>query len=83
MIEVRIPVHEELLLTSGRSVPELERELRIILAAKLFELRRVSLGQAAEMCSMSRLRFMDELAQLRIPLINLDDDQILDELHDA
>lgn len=83
MIEVRIPLSHNLLLTSGRSAPELERDLRILLAAKLFELGRVSLGQAAEICAMSRIGFMDELGRLRIPAINLEDDQIQDELRDA
>lgn len=83
MFEVRIPIGDNRILTSGRSGPELERDMRFLLAAKLFELGRVSLAQAADRCSMSRIRFMDELGHLHIPVINLEDDQLQDELRDA
>lgn len=83
MLEVRIPISDDVLFASGRSPLELERELRVLLAVKLFELGRLSVGQAAALCSLSRRRFMDELGALNIPVINLADDQILDELRDG
>lgn len=73
---------DDLLITSGKSPQALEAELAFLLAAKLFELRRLSLGKAAALCSMSKLQFMYELGRLQIPIINLDDDQIADELRD-
>ena len=82
MLEVRIPVREDLLLASGQSQQGLEREFRLLIAVKLFELGRVSIGQAAELAGMHKLSFMDELAQFKIPIINLDDDQLEDELRD-
>ncbi|MCT7954380.1 UPF0175 family protein [Laspinema sp. D3] len=48
----------------------------------MFELRRISLGKAAHFCQMNKLQFMYELGRLKIPVINLDDDQIADELRD-
>lgn len=61
---------------------ELEEELTFLLAVKLFEVRRLSLGKAAEFCHMGKIRFMFELGRLGVPVINLDDDQIADELRD-
>lgn len=78
-----LPYPNELLLTSGKAPHELEAELAFLLAAKLFELHRLSLGKAAEFCRMNKLRFMYELGRMQIPVINLDDDQIADELRDA
>ena len=78
-----IPYREDLLVAGGQSQETLEQELRFLLAVKLFELRRLSLGRAAELCSMSKIRFMDELGRLKIPVINLDDDQIQEELSHA
>ena len=63
--------------TTGR---DLEREFRFLLAVKLFEIGRVTLGQAAEVAGMSKLRFMDALGELKVPVINLDPDQVADEL---
>ena len=56
--------------------------MRFLLAAKLFELRPLSLGKASELAGLPRLRFMDELGRRQIPVINLAEDQISDELVD-
>jgi hypothetical protein len=53
------------------------------LAVNLFELGRLTLGIAAELCNMNKIQFMDELDSMEIIMINLDDDQILDELQNA
>lgn len=82
MRALEIPYSEDLLIASGQEPWELEQELRFLLAAKLFELRRLSLGKASEMAGMPYVRFMDELGRRRIPVINLADDQIQDELRD-
>ena len=83
MLEVKIPITDDLLLASGQSPQEMEDELRLLLAIKLFEVGRVSVGKAAEVAGLPKLRFMDELGRLKIPVINLSDDQILDELSDG
>lgn len=73
---------DDLLLISGKTPEELEQELRFLLSVKLFELHRLSLGKAAELCGMNKPRFMFELGRLEVPVINLDDDQIADEIKD-
>ncbi len=78
-----IPYSDDLLVATGQSPEELERELRFLLAVKLFELRRLSVGKAAELCGMSKIDFLDELGRMGVPVINLADDQIQDELRDA
>jgi len=80
MQTLSIPYSYDLLVTSGQSLKALEQELQFLLAVKLFELRRLSLGKAAESCQMSKISFMYELGRFKIPVINLDDDQIQDEL---
>ncbi len=83
MRSLSLPYPDDLLVTSGKSPQALEEELAFLLAAKLFELHRLSLGKAAEFCGMNKLRFMFELGRLQIPVMNLDDDQIADELRDV
>jgi hypothetical protein len=41
------PYPDDLLITSGKSTQALEKELTFLLAIKLFELHRFSLGKAA------------------------------------
>ncbi len=83
MRALTIEYPDDLLVATGQSASMFEEELRLLLAVKLFEMRRLSLGKAAQLCGLSKLRFMDELARLKVPIINLDDDQIADELRDA
>lgn len=78
-----VPYPDDLLATSGKTPEALEEELTFLLAVKLFEMRRLSLGKAAEFCGMPKVRFMFELGRLKIPVINLDDDQIAEELMDG
>lgn len=78
-----IPYSDDLLIATGQSKEALEQELRFLLAVKLFELRRLSIGKAAELCGMKKINFMNEIGRMGVPVINLDDDQIRDELKDA
>lgn len=45
-------------------------EVRILAAVKLFEVGRVSLGQAADLAGHSVRSFVDVLARYRVPVIN-------------
>ena len=74
---------DDLLIATGKSKEALEHELRFLLAVKMYELRRLSIGKAAELCGMKKVHFMNELSRMGVPVINLDDDQILEELKNA
>ena len=43
------------------------QEARFLLAAKLFEIGRISLGQAAELADYSKATFMELLGKVGIP----------------
>ncbi|MCG8461107.1 MAG: UPF0175 family protein [Holophagales bacterium] len=79
---LQVPYSEDLLIASGRERQELEQEMRLLLAVKLFELRRLSAGKASELAGVGKLTFLDELGRRQIPIINLEEDQIADELRD-
>jgi len=52
MHTLSLPYPDDLLITSGKSPQALEKELVFLLAVKLFELHRFSLGKAAAFCNM-------------------------------
>lgn len=83
MHAIPVPHFEDLMLTSGRTAEELERELRVLLAIKLFELKRVSVGRAAEIAGLGKIAFMDELARAGVPVIDFGHDQLDQELRDV
>jgi predicted HTH domain antitoxin len=83
MHAIPVPHFEDLMLTSGRTADELERELRLLLAIKLFEMKRVSVGRAAEIAGMAKIAFLDELGRAGVPVINFGEDQLEQELRDV
>ncbi len=82
MHSIAVPHFEDLMLTTGRSADELERELRILLAIKLFELKRVAIGRAAEIAGIGKIAFADELGRAGVPMINFSEDQLEHEFRD-
>jgi predicted HTH domain antitoxin len=64
--------YEEEMLAALATTPEaFEREASLLLAAKLFELGRLSSGQAARLACMSRVEFLLALKRVGVSAINL------------
>ena len=51
-------------------------ELKMMLAAKLFELGRLSSGQAAEMVGLSKRAFVEMLGKFNVSIFGYDADEI-------
>lgn len=83
MTTVEVPVDERWLVSAGLNPAEVQHELRLILAAKLFELRRLTLAQAAEMAGLPVWNFMESLSRLGVSVINLTPEQLAHELGQA
>jgi len=73
----------ELLRALGQSPQEFEAEARVILAAKLFDLGRLSSGHAAKLAGMGRIDFLFTLEKYDVPAINLDPEELEAELEAA
>ena len=69
--ELTIHYGEDLLASVGVSASRFEDEAKLLLAAKLYELGRVSSGQAATLCGLSRVRFLVAISRLGVPASNL------------
>jgi predicted HTH domain antitoxin len=54
-----------------------ENETKRFLAAKMFETGKLSLGQAADLASMSKLAFSEVLSDYNVSLINYNSSDIL------
>ena len=75
-----IPYDDSVLLESSLTIEEFEREARFLLAAKLFELGRLSSGKAAELCGMERVQFLLALPRVGVSLSNLGPEDADDEV---
>jgi len=61
-----IDVPEKILLTEKVDEITFAREMRLLTAAKLYEMGRLSSGRAAELAGMPRVEFLLTLGQLQI-----------------
>jgi predicted HTH domain antitoxin len=62
---------------------EFVEELRFLAAAKLYELGRLTAGNAAQLADMKRLDFLYRLGSISVPAINLLDEEIDAEIQAA
>ena len=54
-------------------------EAKVLLAVKLYEVGKVSLGQAARMAGFSKRAFMEVLGQQRVPVFDYSPDELREE----
>lgn len=60
-----------------------ERELVMILATKLYEQGKLSLGQAAELAGLSKRAFMEVLGDYGVSVFNYSADSLESDLENA
>ena len=83
MTLLQIPVDEALLARAGLEPGRESEAMRTLAAVKLFELRRITLGQAAQLSGMSLWDFHDTLRAWGVSWSNLTPEQLADDLRNA
>ena len=68
---LQIEYGDDVLLSAGLSRDDFNDEARLLLAAKLYELGRLSSGQAASMCGKKRVDFLLSLPRVGVSISNL------------
>ena len=66
-----------------QSVDNFEKEAKMAMAVKLFEMQRISSGMAAEIVGMSRIEFLKELKKYEVPIINIDPGELTSDVENA
>jgi predicted HTH domain antitoxin len=62
---------------------DFEQEAKMAMAVKLFEMKRLSSGVAANLAGMDRVTFLLSLHRYGVAMIDLDDEDLLADLHNA
>lgn len=58
-------------------------EAKLAMAVKLFEMKRLSSGMAASLIGMSRVEFLTELHRFGVPMIDLDESELAQDILNA
>ena len=65
------------LLAEHQETPD---ELKVVLAVKIYETRKASLGKAAKLCGLSKRAFMEVLGRRGIPVFNYSPEELREEI---
>lgn len=60
-----------------------DREAAMLLATKLYEQGKLSLGQAAELTGYSKRTFMELLSRYNVPIFNYDAGELVNDIKNA
>jgi predicted HTH domain antitoxin len=60
-----------------------EKELKILLATKLYEMEMLSLGQAAKVAGLSKRAFIEIMGQYGVSLFTMDIDELQQDITNA
>lgn len=82
-IQMQVEYSETLPDSLAETRQEFEIEAKLAMVTKLFELKRLSSGQAAQMLGMERVKFLLALNRVGIPVINLSEEELLSDFPNA
>jgi predicted HTH domain antitoxin len=82
-MQIVVDVPKHYLDATQRAPEDFAQEAKLAMAAKLFEMKRLSSGMAAQLIGMDRLSFLAELPRLGVNMIDLDDDELASDVEHA
>lgn len=83
MKTIQIEVPDEIFLSFKETPSEFSRRIRLAAAAKLYELGKLSSGRASELAGISRVSFLQVLAHYGVPIFDLSEAELKQDLKNA
>ncbi|HPW67768.1 MAG TPA: UPF0175 family protein [Salinivirgaceae bacterium] len=77
--EIRIELPSDIFLTLNETEEELKQNIKISLAIRLYLLKKVTIGKAAQIAGLSRYEFENVLVNQNIPISNLTVEDVLND----
>ncbi|GAB1543714.1 hypothetical protein NUACC21_63900 [Scytonema sp. NUACC21] len=82
-LQLRIDYPETLPDALQQTREQFEQEAKMAMAVKLFEMKRISSGVAAQLAGMDRVSFLLNLHRYGVPMIDLTEEELLSDLENA
>lgn len=64
----------------GTTTAELEAQIRLMAALKMFELGKLSSGKAAQLAGMPRVQFFEMCGRYQVSIVNYSAEELAEEL---
>jgi predicted HTH domain antitoxin len=83
MATIQIELPDEVLLSLKETPASLPKVIRMAAAAKLYEMRKLSSGRAADLAGLSRVSFLQALGQYGVSIFDLTKEELGQDLRNA
>lgn len=77
---INIDLPADILLTLNESEKELKQRIKISFAIQLYLQKKVTIGKAAQIAEMPRLKFENMLSEYKIPISSLIEEEVLQDI---
>ena len=82
-MELKIDYPDILLDALQETREQFEKEAKMAMAAKLFEMKRLSSGMAASLAGMDRVSFLLNLHRYGVSMIDLEEEELFSDVEHA
>ena len=83
LLQLKIDYPENLPDVLQQTREQFEQEAKMAMAVKLFEMKRISSGIAAQLAGMDRVSFLLNLHRYGVPMIDLTEEELIADLDNA
>lgn len=82
-MQIVVEIPQQLPDAAQCSPKDFSHQAKMAMAAKLYEMGKLSSGMAAQMVGIGRVEFLLQLSQYGVAMINLDQDELLSDMNNA
>lgn len=82
-MQITIDIPQQLPDIMHCSPVDFEKQAKMAMVAKLYEMGKLSSGMAAQIAGLERVEFLLQLSQFGVPMIDLDKDELQADFENA